>query len=215
MQALADASSQPSQDLHIPYRSSVLTYLLKDSLGGNSRTTLLATINPCAAYFDETLSTLRFAERAKKVILRPMVNECAEVVQSNLNVEVERLRSQMTATMERELERRLQESEQQRKELELEWAKKLDDLQKQSAAKGLHVSIDNTLPALVNVSAISCGDLLFYCRVGSTRVGSSDTCERSSSIPFSNPRRTCMQQITRRELLLSSYPTRWSVFREW
>ncbi|KAJ3274062.1 hypothetical protein HDV01_003555 [Terramyces sp. JEL0728] len=59
---------------HIPYRDSKLTYLLSDSLGGNSLTLLMACITPIAGAFDESLGTLRFAERAKKVKNKPTVN---------------------------------------------------------------------------------------------------------------------------------------------
>lgn len=59
---------------HIPYRDSKLTYLLSDSLGGNSLTLLIACITPIAGAFDESLGTLRFAERAKKVKNKPTVN---------------------------------------------------------------------------------------------------------------------------------------------
>ncbi|EGF77370.1 hypothetical protein BATDEDRAFT_4048, partial [Batrachochytrium dendrobatidis JAM81] len=59
---------------HVPYRDSKLTYLLSDSLGGNSLTAMIACISPCAASYDETVGTLRFAERAKKVTNQVRVN---------------------------------------------------------------------------------------------------------------------------------------------
>ena len=52
----------------MPYRDSVLTQLLSDSLGGNSRTTMLAALSPAAINFDETLSTLRYASRARQIV---------------------------------------------------------------------------------------------------------------------------------------------------
>jgi hypothetical protein len=58
----------------IPYRNSVLTYLLKDSLGGNSRTTMLATISPIQMNFNESLSTLKYLERCKMVVNSVGVN---------------------------------------------------------------------------------------------------------------------------------------------
>lgn len=60
-------------DDHIPYRDSVLTWLLKDSLGGNSKTAMIAAISP--ADYDETLSTLRYADQAKKIKNKAVVNE--------------------------------------------------------------------------------------------------------------------------------------------
>jgi len=59
---------------HIPYRDSKLTYLLQDSLGGNSRTILIATINPLSSFYFESLSTLKFAQRAKLIKNAPKVN---------------------------------------------------------------------------------------------------------------------------------------------
>ncbi|CAO3645895.1 unnamed protein product [Cunninghamella blakesleeana] len=57
----------------IPYRDSVLTWLLKDSLGGNSRTAMIAAISPVD--YDETLGTLRYADQAKRIKNKPVVNE--------------------------------------------------------------------------------------------------------------------------------------------
>ncbi|KAK4512760.1 Telomerase reverse transcriptase [Mucor velutinosus] len=75
--ALAEQSSQPnhkkSSSAHIPYRDSVLTWLLKDSLGGNSKTAMIAAISP--ADYDETLSTLRYADQAKRIKNKAVVNE--------------------------------------------------------------------------------------------------------------------------------------------
>jgi len=60
---------------HIPYRDSKLTRLLQDSLGGNCRATMIATISPAHDSFQESLSTLHFAQRAKKIKNRPIINE--------------------------------------------------------------------------------------------------------------------------------------------
>jgi hypothetical protein len=58
-------SANPSQSIHVPYRESSLTYLLRESLGGNSKTSMLATINSTSAHLEETLCTLRYAAQAK------------------------------------------------------------------------------------------------------------------------------------------------------
>ena len=60
---------------HIPYRDSILTWLLKESLGGNAKTIMLATVNPLEQYSDESLSTLRYASQAKCIINNAVVNE--------------------------------------------------------------------------------------------------------------------------------------------
>nr|CAD2186554.1 unnamed protein product [Meloidogyne enterolobii] len=59
----------------IPYRDSVLTWLLKESLGGNSKTAMIAAISPAEINFEETLSTLRYADSAKQIVCRAKVNE--------------------------------------------------------------------------------------------------------------------------------------------
>ena len=68
--ALVDGKSK-----HIPYRSSKLTRLLQDSLGGNTKTVMIAALSPADYNFDETLSTLRYASRAKNIQNKPTVNE--------------------------------------------------------------------------------------------------------------------------------------------
>merc|ERR1719242_1304884 len=60
---------------HIPYRDSKLTRLLQDSLGGNTKTVMIACISPAADNYDETLSTLRYANRAKNIKNKPKINE--------------------------------------------------------------------------------------------------------------------------------------------
>ncbi|KAF9162990.1 kinesin-like protein Klp8 [Actinomortierella ambigua] len=82
--ALADASSptattkkapRKAPETFIPYRDSVLTWLLKDCLGGNSKTTMIAALSPADINFDETLSTLRYADQAKRIKNKAVVNE--------------------------------------------------------------------------------------------------------------------------------------------
>ncbi|KAL9553778.1 hypothetical protein MBANPS3_003124 [Mucor bainieri] len=77
-QSIADAAApkkggKKPKEVFIPYRDSVLTWLLKDSLGGNSKTAMIAAISP--ADYDETLSTLRYADQAKKIQNKAVINE--------------------------------------------------------------------------------------------------------------------------------------------
>lgn len=60
---------------HIPYRDSKLTRLLQDSLGGNTKTIMIAAVSPADYNYDETLSTLRYASRAKFIKNKPKINE--------------------------------------------------------------------------------------------------------------------------------------------
>lgn len=64
---------------HVPYRESKLTRLLQDSLGGNAKTFLIATVSPARSNCDETISTLKFADRAKQVMVQAVTNEIRPV----------------------------------------------------------------------------------------------------------------------------------------
>jgi kinesin family protein 3/17 len=83
------------KDLHVPFRDSKLTRLLQDSLGGNARTYLLATVSPLKANVEETISTLKFADNAKRVMVQAVMNETRPIdhaMVKRLQTEVERLR---------------------------------------------------------------------------------------------------------------------------
>jgi len=59
---------------HVPYRDSKLTRILQDSLGGNSRTTMIACCSPAECNFEETLNSLKYANRAKNIKNKPIIN---------------------------------------------------------------------------------------------------------------------------------------------
>uniref|UniRef100_W5KF38 plus-end-directed kinesin ATPase n=1 Tax=Astyanax mexicanus TaxID=7994 RepID=W5KF38_ASTMX len=80
--ALAEVDSLPNKnkkkkkaESFIPYRDSVLTWLLRENLGGNSRTAMVAALSPADINYDETLSTLRYADRAKQIRCNAVINE--------------------------------------------------------------------------------------------------------------------------------------------
>ncbi|KAK7754014.1 hypothetical protein SLS62_004113 [Diatrype stigma] len=80
----------------VPYRDSILTWLLKDSLGGNSMTAMIAAISPADINFDETLSTLRYADSAKRIKNHAVVNEDANArMIRELKEELSLLRSKL------------------------------------------------------------------------------------------------------------------------
>jgi kinesin family protein 1 len=95
--ALADQSTAGKKKVQVPYRDSVLTWLLKDSLGGNSMTAMVAAISPADINYDETLSTLRYADSAKRIKNHAVVNEDpnARMIRE-LNEELAKLRSQLS-----------------------------------------------------------------------------------------------------------------------
>ena len=90
-------SQQAKAGAHIPYRDSKLTFLLQDSLGGNSKTILIANVSPSAACAHETLSTLQFADGAKSIRNRARVNKDTQGDDRALRAEVERLRSELAS----------------------------------------------------------------------------------------------------------------------
>ncbi|CAF1063583.1 unnamed protein product, partial [Brachionus calyciflorus] len=73
--AISSNSNNEYKSSFVPYRDSLLTYLLKDSLGGNSKTHMIANISPASCCYHETLNTLLFAQRAKKIVNKPKINE--------------------------------------------------------------------------------------------------------------------------------------------
>mmetsp|Transcript_26448 Transcript_26448/g.39265 ORF Transcript_26448/g.39265 Transcript_26448/m.39265 type:complete len:530 (+) Transcript_26448:153-1742(+) len=78
---------------HIPYRDSKLTRLLQDSLGGNTKTLMVAAMSPADYNYDETLSTLRYANRAKSIKNKPKINEDPkDAMIREFKEEIERLR---------------------------------------------------------------------------------------------------------------------------
>ncbi|KYQ91573.1 kinesin-3 [Tieghemostelium lacteum] len=94
IRALVDLSK--GKPRHIPYRDSKLSFLLKDSLGGNSKTYLIATVSPEDISYTETLSTLQFAHRVKNVKNIAIINEESLANIGNLKDEILKLRQDIT-----------------------------------------------------------------------------------------------------------------------
>lgn len=88
---------------HVPYRESKLTRLLQDSLGGRTKTSIIATISPDMTNLDETLSTLDYAHRAKNITNRPEVNQkmTKRALIKEYTEEIERLRRDLAATRDK------------------------------------------------------------------------------------------------------------------
>eukprot|EP00466_Bigelowiella_natans_P016562 jgi/Bigna1/87357/estExt_fgenesh1_pg.C_190148 len=83
---------------HIPYRDSKLTRLLQDSLGGNTKTVMIAAVSPADYNYDETLSTLRYANRAKAIKNKPVKNEDPkDALLREYQEEIKRLKAMLTA----------------------------------------------------------------------------------------------------------------------
>ncbi|XP_073844318.1 kinesin family member unc-104 isoform X7 [Musca autumnalis] len=99
--ALAEIASKTKKSKKadfIPYRDSVLTWLLRENLGGNSKTAMIAAISPADINYDETLSTLRYADRAKAIVCKAVVNEDANAkLIRELKEEIQKLRDLLKA----------------------------------------------------------------------------------------------------------------------
>ncbi|XP_070261782.1 kinesin-like protein KIF13A isoform X10 [Myotis yumanensis] len=186
--SLADQAAGKGKNKFVPYRDSVLTWLLKDNLGGNSQTSMIATISPAADNYEETLSTLRYADRAKRIVNHAIVNEDpnAKVIRE-LREEVEKLREQLSqaeAMKAPELKEKLEESEKLIKELTVTWEEKLrkteeiaQERQRQLESMGISletsgIKVGDDKCYLVNLNADpALNELLVYYLKDHTRVG--------------------------------------------
>uniref|UniRef100_A0A7N8X553 Kinesin family member 15 n=1 Tax=Mastacembelus armatus TaxID=205130 RepID=A0A7N8X553_9TELE len=95
--ALVDVSN--GKNRHICYRDSKLTFLLRDSLGGNAKTYTIANVHPGSKCFGETLSTLQFAQRAKLIKNKAIINEDTQGNVRQLQAEVKKLRDQLAQAL--------------------------------------------------------------------------------------------------------------------
>ncbi|NWR69987.1 KI16B protein, partial [Centropus unirufus] len=197
--ALADLSQDAMNPLSkkkqvfVPYRDSVLTWLLKDSLGGNSKTIMIATISPADVNYGETLSTLRYANRAKNIINKPTINEDPNVkLIRELRAEIARLKALLAqgnqialldSPTALSMEEKLQQNEARVQELTKEWTNKWNEtqdiLKEQTLAlrkEGIGVVLDSELPHLIGIDddLLSTGIILYHLKEGQTYVGRED-----------------------------------------
>ncbi|CAK9813940.1 Kinesin-like protein KIF16B [Anthophora quadrimaculata] len=186
----SDGSSSSKRNVFIPYRDSVLTWLLKDSLGGNSKTIMIAAISPADCNYGETLSTLRYANRAKNIINKPTINEDPNVkLIRELREEIQKLKSLIGKDMSVErppqvLLAQIHEKQEQEKVLTEEWTEKWREtqqiLQEQKALglrkSGVGVVLDSEMPHLVGIDddLLSTGVTLYHLKEGRTLVGTEE-----------------------------------------
>uniref|UniRef100_A0A8C7TWD9 Kinesin motor domain-containing protein n=1 Tax=Oncorhynchus mykiss TaxID=8022 RepID=A0A8C7TWD9_ONCMY len=180
------------KQLFIPYRDSVLTWLLKDSLGGNSKTIMIATLSPADVNYSETLSTLHYANRAKNIFNKPTVNEDSSVtVIRKLQEEIVRLKrlveknnqallSPQDLSKTLKVEEKLHKNEVKVLELTREWTNKWGEtqniLKEETVAlrkQGIGVVMDSKLPHLIGIDddLLSTGTILYHLKEGRTLVG--------------------------------------------
>ncbi|KAM4020239.1 kinesin-like protein KIF14 isoform 1-T1 [Anomaloglossus baeobatrachus] len=191
--ALAEMSDAHKRSF-IPYRESLLTWLLKESLGGNSKTAMIATISPASVHLEESLSTLRYATQARNIINVARVNEDSNAALfRELKSEIEKLKaaqqcvqgvdpSVYEASLQEicSLRERLSSQERQLTETQKSWEEKLNlaKHQKMEEAKelqkaGVCFQLDNRLPNLVNLNEDPqlSEVLLYLIKEGATHVG--------------------------------------------
>ncbi|XP_016285513.2 kinesin-like protein KIF14 [Monodelphis domestica] len=190
--ALSEQASR--KRIFIPYRESVLTWLLKESLGGNSKTAMIATVSPAASNIEETLSTLRYAKQARLIINIAKVNEDvnAKLIRE-LKAEIEKLKATQRNTRNIDPERyrrcqqeitslrmKLHQQEKDIVEMQRAWREKLEQAEKRKLQEtkelqkaGITFKMDNRLPNLVNLNEDpQLSEMLLYMiKEGKTTVG--------------------------------------------
>lgn len=182
---------EKNKNVFIPYRNSTLTWILKESLGGNSKTIMIAAIGPADFNYDETLSTLRYANRVKSIKTVAKVNEDpnAKMIRE-LKEEIERLQKELqnkpmsdgellseleqSRKLYEELQMSYEEKERQtaeykklREEIFMDWGLSIVEI-------GKYFGFDPyTTPYLINtVPSFDLDDgFIFFLRIGPTTVG--------------------------------------------
>ena len=143
IEVLADHSMGKNKNRVVPYRDSSLTRMLQDALGGNSSTTMICAIRPGNTYYEESLNTLKYADRAKKIQNKPTINEDPQAKMiRELQDENKKLKEELARAGgggvggggDPEAERKLREAEERIKQNQLEmdemaksWEQKLEE----------------------------------------------------------------------------------------
>lgn len=134
--------SQPQSQSFVPFRDSVLTWLLKDNLGGNSKTVMLAAISPSDLNYDETLNTLQYAARTKQIVNKTSVNSMRkDVVIKKLQSDIDELKKKLaeiqnskvynkTTTTTRDIRDEIESKQSSLQRLSNSWAARIEATKK-------------------------------------------------------------------------------------
>uniref|UniRef100_T2M7P5 Kinesin-like protein KIF16B n=1 Tax=Hydra vulgaris TaxID=6087 RepID=T2M7P5_HYDVU len=221
--ALAESSNMDisisKKKLFVPYRDSVLTWLLKDSLGGNSKTIMIAAISPADINYSETISTLRYANRAKNIINKPTINEDASVkLIRDLREEIESLRrllqnvdkSLLTPNSRNEeklMTEKLHKNEAQVQQLYKDWNNKWKETHKIMEEKalafrreGFGIKMESEMPHLICIDddILSTGVTLYHLNEGRTHLGTDDAAVKQDIVlrgPGVEPQHCILESI--------------------
>ncbi len=164
---LADKAMGKAKKDVVPYRDSVLTRILQNALGGNAKTIMICALSPSSTNYEETLSTLRYAERAKKIENRAVINEDPQERKiRELGQENEKLKSIISklnggvvggvgdpeaAGRIEELKEELMSNTIAMQEMEKTWQQKLEEAKKMAEQQGPVVRFDKTKPYIYNL----------------------------------------------------------------
>mmetsp|Transcript_59294 Transcript_59294/g.94120 ORF Transcript_59294/g.94120 Transcript_59294/m.94120 type:complete len:1093 (+) Transcript_59294:45-3323(+) len=196
IEKLADKASGKGKNVVIPYRDSKLTRLLQNALGGSSKTVMICAISPASSNHEETLGTLRYADRAKKIKNVAVINESAQdKMIRELKEENEKLKKlmggELPAGMSSEeiaqKEAEISALQEALKNMEKSFAERVADSEKEMSAEagrtgigGVSGALRMTVPHLANLNEdmMLTNKLHFTFKEGATRIG-----KDPSSIP--------------------------------
>ncbi|CAJ1048925.1 kinesin-like protein KIF28P [Xyrichtys novacula] len=195
--ALADVAVG-KKVVHIPYRDSILTKLLQSALGGNSRTVMIATLSPADICYEESLSTLRYAERAKRIQNRAVVNESpTERLVKELKAENARLLQRLSRLGQegrrandetKELRQLLTHNELQIRAIQTLWEQHLQEALKDWEQQYANITQERRMmqmhPYILNINedAQLSGVVKLFIQEGEWDIGLCDSSQRSISI---------------------------------
>ncbi|XP_068598298.1 kinesin-like protein KIF28P [Brachionichthys hirsutus] len=184
--------------VHIPYRDSVLTKLLQSALGGNSRTVMIATLSPADICYEESLSTLRYAERAKRIQNRAVVNESpTERLVKELKAENDRLLHRLnrlgqeghrTSNETKELRQLLTHNELQIRAIQTLWEQHVQEALKDWEQQYANITQERRMmqmhPYILNINedAQLSGVVKLFIQEGEWDIGMCDSSPRSISV---------------------------------
>ncbi|KAL5254991.1 hypothetical protein ACHWQZ_G014439 [Mnemiopsis leidyi] len=187
------AASEGKKKVIVPFRDSSLTMILKNALGGNSKTVMIAALSPASVNYEETLSTLRFADRAKQIKTKATVNESpTDKLIRELKEENDKLKKMLEGGVidqsmvkdedeedisDEEVQARLQalmdENNAEKASMEQEWKEKLEEAQKAiealKAEQSRKQEMMTTTPHIMNLNDDEqlCGMIVFFFEDGS------------------------------------------------
>eukprot|EP01062_Namystynia_karyoxenos_P044085 TRINITY_DN32352_c2_g1_i1.p1 TRINITY_DN32352_c2_g1~~TRINITY_DN32352_c2_g1_i1.p1 ORF type:complete len:1092 (+),score=407.52 TRINITY_DN32352_c2_g1_i1:124-3399(+) len=136
---LIESSQKRGNKQVVPYRDSMLTWILSDSLGGNSKTSMVATVSPAASNREDTINTLKYAHKAKDIVNTVYVNEQkTNVAMSAMQKEIHDLRSRLEVVRSSGESQEMAELQEQLEGVELDYRNCQEDLERAERMRREH-----------------------------------------------------------------------------